>query len=116
MLSMIAYHNDRSFSPNDPAPTWFIVIAVAIIGGIVASIVAGLFAGEISSSGFLFLVVGFLVLTYILSRKITMFGLTFYVIQILMLDPGGSPAGESETRQRLADCEARIMKLKDGRA
>jgi hypothetical protein len=28
---------------------------------------------------------------------------------------GGRPVGETEAHQRLADCEARIMRLKEGR-
>ena len=95
LLSMIAYHNGpfyRMFSlPR--TPTWFGVAAVAIICAIGLAMIAGV-------SDFLFLVVGLPLLTYILSRLVRNIG---------------RPAGEPEIHQRLADCEARIMKLKEGR-
>ena len=114
LLSMIAYHN-RPFLPSGQAPAWFVVVAAAILCAIGVSLVAGLFAGQIPPSGFLFLVVGLPLLAYILSREITVFGLTFHVLQIFTLAPGGPPAGEPEARQRLAECQARIMKLKESR-
>jgi hypothetical protein len=46
---------------------------------------------------------------------VTLFGLKFCVtdvIDALWLVPSGPPAGETEVVQRLADCEARIVKLK----
>ena len=102
LLSMIAYHNGpfyRMFSLPRP-PTWFVVAAVAIICAIGLAMIAGTFAGQISASNFLFLVVGLPLLTYIMSRLTT--GLE-------------RPAGEPEVLQLLAECEARIMKLKESR-
>jgi hypothetical protein len=102
LLSMIAYHNGpfyRMFSlPR--TPTWFGVAAVAIICAIGLAMIAGTFAGQISASNFLFLVVGLPLLAYILSR---------------LVGNVERPAGEPEIYQRLADCEARIIKLKEGR-
>jgi hypothetical protein len=100
LLSMIAYHNGPAhrMSSGFRTPVWFAVIAIGVICGIGALILAGIFAGQISSSGILFSVVGLLLLAYILTRKIVL------------------PAGEPEVRQRLADCEARIMKLQEGRS
>jgi hypothetical protein len=115
LLSMIAYHDRPFFGSSGRAPAWFVVVATAIICGIGVSIVAGILAAQISSSGFLFLVVGLPLLAYILTREVMVFGVTFPVIQIATLAQGGPPAGEPEVRQRLADCEARIMKLKEGR-
>ena len=46
---------------------------------------------------------------------ITLFGMTFCItdfLDALFLVPSGPPAGETEVVQRLADCEARIVKLK----
>jgi hypothetical protein len=118
LLSMLAYHNRSLFRgpAGSPAPAWFVVVAVAGICGIGFTILAGAFAGQISASSLLFLVVGLPLLAYILTRKTTVFGLTFHVFQIVTLAPGGPPAGEPEARQRLADCEARIMELKGGRS
>jgi hypothetical protein len=123
LQSMIAYHNGPFYRapPRSRAPAWFVVVAIAIICGIGVSIVAGIFAGQIYASGVLFLVVGFLLLAYISTRKIMVFGTTLFVGEMLALLGGGStasvrrPAGELEAHQRLADCEARIMKLKEGR-
>jgi len=120
------------------------VVAIAIIFGLGLSIVAGIFAGQISASGILFvvlfMVVGLPLLAYILTRKITVFGTALFVSQfvgailalillfggefegaILALFGGGFAAPgwsaeEAEVRQRLADCEARIMELKEGRS
>jgi hypothetical protein len=119
LLSMIAYHNPPL--PGFRAPAWFVVVALAIICGIGISLVAAVFAGQISTSTLLFLVVGLPVLAYISTRKITMFGTTLSTGEIFALlsgefGPAGQPAGEPQARQRLADCEARIMKLKEGRS
>jgi hypothetical protein len=122
LLSMIAYHNGPLYrSPGGfRAPAWFVVVAIAIICGIGVSIVAGILAGQISASGVLFLVVGLPLLAYISTRRITMFGTRLFVGEILALFGGIAapierPAGELEAHQRLADCEARILKLKEGR-
>ena len=45
----------------------------------------------------------------------TVFGFRFYLTDLigaLSMAPNGPPAGEPEVLQRLADCEARIVKLK----
>jgi preprotein translocase subunit Sss1 len=102
LLSMIAYHDGpfyRVFA-MPRTPTWLGVAAVAIICAIGLAMIAGAFAGQISASDFLFLVVGLPLLAYILWRLVR------HVER---------PAGEPEIHQRLADCEARIMKLKEGR-
>jgi hypothetical protein len=102
LLSMIAYHNGpfyRMFS-QPRIPTGFGVAAVAVICAIGLAMIAGVFAGQMSASDFLFLVVGLPLLTYILSRLVRNLN---------------RPAGEPEIHQRLTDCEARIMKLKEGR-
>ena len=117
LLSMIAYHNGPFYRTWSGArtPTWFVVVASAIVSGIGVLIVAGIFAGQTSASGVLFLVVGLPLLAYILTRKITVFGVTFRVGEALTMSQTRQPAGEPEALQRLADCEARIMKLKEGR-
>jgi hypothetical protein len=123
LLSMIAYHNRPLFRgpAGSPARAWFVVVAVAGICGIGFTILAGVFAGQISASSLLFLVVGLPLLAYILTRKITVFGTSLLMGEILGLFLGvfvtpGRPAGEFQARQRLADCEARIMELKGGRS
>ena len=123
---MIAYHNGpfypmrsarwlRPASPENQAPAWFTVAAVAILCGIGISIVAGFFAGQVPASSVLFVVVGLPLLAYIFSRRITLFGITFRAGEVLALS-SEQVAGEPEALKRLADCEARIAKLKEGRS
>ena len=123
LLSMIAYHNGPFYrtQPGSRAATWNLVIGVVGICGIVVTILAGVLAGLISASAILFLVVVVPLLAYILTRKITAFGTNLTLGEILPLfvgvvSPVGQPAGESQARQHLADCEARIMELKGGRS
>ena len=116
LLSMIAYHN-RPIQ----TPAWFPVIMIAGFCCLGVTILAGIFAGQISASAILFLVVALPLLAYIFSRKITALGNTVLVGEIFALfagviTPVGQPAGEPQVRQRLADCEARIMKLKEDRS
>jgi hypothetical protein len=120
LLSMIAYHNEQRneqrISSTFRAPPGLVVIAIGIICGIGLLIMTGIFAGQISASGVLFLVVGLLLLAYILTRKVEAFGVKFRVGDLFAMPPTGQLAGEPEVRQRLTDCEARIMKLKEGRS
>jgi hypothetical protein len=121
LLSMIAYHNRPLLRGPalSPAPAWFVVVAIAVICDIGVSIVAGVIAGQISASAILFLVVGGPLLAYISTRKIIVFGTTLFMGEILalfFLTPVGRPGGETQARQRLADCEARIRELKEGRS
>jgi len=126
LLSMIAYHNGpfhpmrsgrtRQGSSGPQAPAWFSVAGIAIVCGLGILIVAGVFAGQIPVSFALFVVVGLPLLAYVFSRKVTVFGIPFRVGSLLALGPSEQLAGEPETLQRLADCEARIMKLKEGRS
>jgi hypothetical protein len=119
LLSMIAYQNRPLFQvPAGRAPAWFVGTAIGIICVIVLSIVAGIFAGQISATDLLFLVlflvVGLPMLGYILTRKITVFGTDWEVGAILTFNPPRvRQPGELEAQQRLADCEARIAKLKE---
>jgi hypothetical protein len=122
LLSMIAYHNGPFYrrQPGSRAEAWFPVIAVAGISGIVVTIEAAVFAGQISASIILFLVVVVPPLAYILTRRLTVVGTTLSMGEILPLflgvvTPVGQPAGEPQARQRLAECEARIMELKESR-
>ena len=107
LLSMIAYHDRRFLRLHSwRAPTWLVV-------GV--SLVAGVFAGQISASAILFLVVGLPLFLYISTRKITVFGIPLFLGEIIALAPVGQPVGEIQARQRLAECETRILELKEGR-
>jgi hypothetical protein len=118
LLSMIAYHNGPFYgmSWDSRAPAWFVAVGIAITCGIAGLLVAGVFAGQISPLTIILLVVGLPLLAYILSRRVTLFGVTFFVGDILAQYPVGEPPGEQQARQRLAECEAQIMKLKESRS
>jgi hypothetical protein len=109
-LSMIAYQNGPFYrsSIKFRAPAGFVVVAIAIIFVIAALIMAGILAGQISALGLVFSVVGLVLLAYILTRKIA--------VIVVGLGDGvvTRPPGEREAHQRLAECEARIVKLKEG--
>jgi hypothetical protein len=115
---MIAYQNGPFYriSLKFRMLAWFVVVAVAIIFVIAALIVAG--TGQISASVLVFSVVGLALLAYILTRRMTVFDSPFFAGEILIPSGDGSVVrrpGEHEAHQRLAECEARIVKLKDGR-
>jgi hypothetical protein len=126
LLSMIAYHNGpyyRESPESELAPAWFGGMIAAVICGIVIAIMLGLSDDQIDFSYLIFwavLPVLLISAAYFLARGITVFGITIRledVIAALFLSPrGGPPVGETEALQRLADCEARIMKLKAGRS
>jgi len=130
LLSMIAYHNGPFYpmrrgyssrgvpplaSSGPQMPGWLELAGIAIICGIGILMVAGFFAGQIPASNLLFVVVGLPLLAYLFAQKVTLFGINFRAGELLAL---GSEqiAGEPEALQRLADCEARIAKLKEGRS
>jgi hypothetical protein len=84
---------------------------VVVVGAAGAFFIAGALA---ALAALLFLVLAM----YILSRSITAFGLNFQLGDLFSaLDavPMDRPAGEPEALQRLADCEARVKELKQGR-
>jgi hypothetical protein len=103
LQSMISYHNP----PNSPR----LVAASAIfIFGL-----AGLLVASIDSLSERILAVVILALAaYILAQRVTLFGISARLIEIVILS-GSQIAGEPEIRQRLAKCEAEIVKLKDSR-
>ena len=126
LLSMIAYHNGpfypmrsaraRQGSSGPQAPAWFSVAGIAIVCGLGVLIVAGGFAGQIPVSFAVFVVVGLPLLAYVFTQKVTVFGIPFRVGSLLALGSSEQLAGEPEALQRLADCEERIMNLKEGRS
>jgi hypothetical protein len=118
LLSMIAYQNGPFYRMSLKFRTLAGFVVVAIIFVIAALIVAGPLAGQISSSGRVFSVVGLALLAYILTRRITVSSSSLFAGEIVV--PFGDGVivpvpGQREAHQRLSECEARIMKLKEGR-
>jgi hypothetical protein len=130
LRAMIAYHNGPFYpmrsgcwqSASQPAssgqqtPAWFAIAGIGIVCSIGILMVAGAFAGQIPVSYVLFLVLGLPLLVYISTRRVTLFGIPFRFGQLLALGSSEQIAGEPEALQRLADCEARIARLKEGRS
>jgi hypothetical protein len=129
LLSMIAHHERSKFRMDFQAPTWFVGVAIGIVFGIGVLIVAGIFAGQIAASFVVLPIVFLVVAAYILSRKISVFGTSMRVGDILgfltsipvgdmgFLSPAATiqKPGEPQIRQRLADCDGRITELKERR-
>jgi hypothetical protein len=112
LRSMIAYH--RGSDLQTPAAAH--LVAIGMMVGIVILLATRLFSGQINLYQLVLLVVFLALSAYVLTRKITIFGITFYVGDALALGGSGPPAGEPETLQRLAECEKQIFKLKAGRS
>jgi hypothetical protein len=118
LLSMIAFQKGPFYQIplNFRMLAWFVVVAIIFVAA--ALNVAGILAGQISASGLVFSVVGLALLAYILVRRNTLFDSPFFAGEILVPSGDGivaTPPGEREAHQRLAECEARIVKLKEGR-
>ena len=106
-LSMIAHHK-RARVGVEP---WFHWVGIGMLCGIVALAVTGYFSGQITLAHLIFVVLLLAGAAYIWTRKITLFGITMRVAEIEDLLEPGAP----EAHRRLADCEAQIMKLREGR-
>jgi hypothetical protein len=120
LLSMIAYHGDPYYSKlPERGEKWLAVLSAALVSGVGIFIIASVTIGQADFSLLLFLALlpAFIVsLGYVLTRKITAFGLEFWLgvmVSPLGIWPSGPPAGEPQVLQRLAECEARIVKLKE---
>lgn len=119
LRSVIAYYNGPNYnvpSGESRAPGWLVVVTIALVCGIVAALVAGVFAGQVSALGLVALLIGLPLTVYILSRSPVSFRV-LSIEDILILIPMArwQPIGENEARERLAECEAQIAKLKQGR-
>jgi hypothetical protein len=116
LRSMIALyeHPDIGFPE---LPLWFRRVLVGAFCGVAALVAVWMLAGQIDPWLVIFLVV-FLVLTaYISTRKINAFGTSvrvFDLLSYLALTASPTP-GAGELRDRLSNCEARIMQLRERR-
>jgi hypothetical protein len=107
LRSMIAYHNAtrRRLSP-------FPFVGIGVVLAVVVLVATRLFFGEIAIFEAILVVVFLGLSAYILTRKITLFGITTSVSDLhIALEPGAP-----EAHRHLAECEARILKLKDSRS
>jgi hypothetical protein len=116
LRSMIALyeHPDIGFPE---LPLWLRRVLMGVSCGVAALVAVWMLAGQIDPLLVIFLVV-FLVLTaYISTRKINAFGTSvgvFDLLSYLALTASPTP-GAGELRQRLLNCESRIMELRERR-
>jgi len=116
LRSMIALyeHPDIGFPE---LPLWHRRVLMGAFCGVAALVALWMLAGQIDPLLVIFLVV-FLVLTaYISTRKINAFGTSvrvFDLLSYLALTASPTP-GAGELRDRLSNCEARIMQLRERR-
>jgi hypothetical protein len=99
-------------------PGWFCYVLLGITSVIAALVAAGMLAGQIDPALVIFTVVFLVVTAYISTRKINAFGEPMRVFDLLSyvaLTTLPGPRGP-ELRQRLSNCESRIMDLKDRRS
>jgi hypothetical protein len=113
LLSVIA-HQRRMVEQAIPA--WFRLVSLAMVAGIGIALAAGLIAGQISFSGIFWSLGIFGLSVFVGTRKISLFGARFYVWEFIMGDAVLPPVGERQPRELLADCEARIAKLRESRS
>jgi len=114
LRSMIAYYNSPPYRwhwGESPAPGWLVAVAIALVAGISVAQIAGIVAGQVSPWGLLGLLIALPVLICISS--LTSFSIyDLGDLLILIPDLMWRPIGENEARQRLAECEALIAKLR----
>jgi hypothetical protein len=116
LRSLIALYErpDIGF-PELPSWLWYVLLgALCVMAALVA---ADMLTGQVDPTLVIFSVV-FLVLTaYISRRKINAFGTSmriFDLLSYLALTMSPTP-GEPELRQRLSNCESKIMQLRERR-
>ena len=113
LRSMITYYERGNISFPE-LPAWFCYVLLGI-GCIVSIFVAaGMLAGQIDPSPVIFAVVFLVATAYISTRKINAFGTSMRVFDALshwILITHAAP-GAPELRQRLSQCERRIVELR----
>ena len=98
-------------------PPWFRYILLGAACVIAVWVAVGMLAGEIDPSLVIFSVVFLGLTAYISTRKINAFGTSMRIFDLLShLALTASPTpGADELRDRLLNCEARIMQLRERR-
>ena len=116
LRSLIALHEHPDIGfPELPPWFWYVLLGAA---GVIAVVVAGeMLAGQIDPTLVIFSVVFLALTAYISTRKIRAFGKSTRIFDLLSFVALTTLAGPraSELRQRVPDCESRIMELQDRR-
>jgi hypothetical protein len=116
---------NRKRITTKPIPLWLRMVMIVLIAGIGFALLAGVLAGQIARS----LIVGLIVIVglsiFVWRLKVRMPVPLFYFFELVFLmssalTSNGVPyplqAGKPDARTLLADCEAKISKLKEGRS
>jgi hypothetical protein len=116
LRTMISYyeHPDIGFPE---LPPWLRRVLMGAFCGVAALVAVWMLAGQIDPSSVIFLVVFLVLIAYISTRKINAFGTSvrvFDLLSYLALTASPTP-GAPELRDRLSNCEARIMQLRERR-
>jgi len=116
LRSLIAYY-ERPEIGFPELPSWFCYVLFGIASVIAILVAAGMLAGQIDPLPIIFAVVFLTLTAYISMRKINVFGTSMRVFDLLsyltLTTLPGPRAGE--LRQRLSNCESRIMELRERR-
>jgi hypothetical protein len=125
LMSMIAYHKRPDPISSETVRKWADVVATGVLLGFGILFAAGLFRVllvvllAVQLDVGLLILLGVTLLAYLLTRRVTLFGAKHHVGEAVFALIGMGPTevpGEPHTLQRLAECEARIAKLRAGRA
>jgi hypothetical protein len=116
LRSMIALyeHPDIGFPE---LPLWLQRVLMGAAGGVAGLVAVWMLAGQINPWLVIFLVVFLSLTAYISTLKINAFGTSvrvFDLLSYLALTASPTP-GAGELRDRLSNCEARIMQLRERR-
>jgi hypothetical protein len=116
LKTLIAYY-ERPEIGFPELPAWFGYVLLGIVGLVGLYVAVEMLAGQIDPSLVIFLVVFLGVTAYIFTRKINAFGATMRVFDLLShLALIASPTpGAPELRDRLSNCERKIMQLRERR-
>ena len=116
LRSMIDYY-ERPEIGFPELPLWFRYFLLGAACVIAVWVAVGMLAGEIDPSLVIFSVVFLGLTAYISTRKINAFGTSMRIFDLLShLALTASPTpGADELRDRLLNCEARIMQLRERR-
>ena len=116
LQTMISYY-ERPDIGFPELPSWFWHVLVGSAGVVAVVVAVEMLAGQIDPSLIIFPVVFLTLTAYISTRKINAFGRSMRVFDLLSyLALTASPTpGADELRQRLLNCESKIMQLRERR-
>jgi hypothetical protein len=116
LRSLIDYY-ERPDIGFPELPVWFCRVLLGIAGVIAVVVAVGMLAGQLDPSLVVFSIVFLSLTAYISTRKINAFGTSmrvFDLLSFLTLTTLPGPRAP-ELRQRLSNCESKIMELKERR-